>query len=509
MNFGIQPPSILFGTRVRLYPLPLALVEPERSLGDALYRWLQSTALLRADALTLIGLVAALSVTLHALLRKRRVSVAVGWIGLAWLSPILGGAFYLVFGINRVSRRARKLRRKPSESLGPPSREDAVVPETLWPLDRAVQRITGLPALAGNAVHLYRNGDEAYPAMLDAIGAATTSVVLSSYIYRDDKAGRAFSEALAAAKARGVEVRVIIDGIGGGYFWAAAYRRLRRAGVPAALFMHSALPWRMPFLNLRSHKKLLILDGRVAFTGGINISQPNRLRANPDHPIRDTHFRMEGPVVEQLAMAFAGDWAFADGEVLEGEAWFPDLVPVGNTVARAVISGPDADVQKIESVILHALTCARRSVRLVTPYFLPDESVMNALALAAERGIDVDVIIPRRSDHHFLDWATRGHVGPLLRSGVRIWLDEPPFDHSKALVVDGVWCFVGSSNWDMRSFRLNFELNVEVIDAGLAAQLDAFMAGKMETPLTAEALDARAWPIRVRDAALRLLLPYL
>lgn len=474
-----------------------------------LYRWVQSTALLRSDVEALVGVVLALSVTLHALLRKRRVSVAVGWIGLAWLSPLFGTALYLIFGINRVSRRARKLRTKPSEALAPGDPEDAVVPEALWPLDKAVRRITGLPALAGNHVRLFRNGDAAYPEMLRAIREARASVALSSYIFRDDATGREFCDALAEARARGVAVRVIIDGIGGGYFTAPAYRQLRRAGVPAALFMHSALPWRMPFLNLRTHKKLLILDGRIAFTGGLNISQPNRLRTRPDHPIRDTHFRMEGPVVEQLASAFAADWAFVAEENLDGPPWFSDLEPAGPSIARAVTSGPDADVEKIEQVILQALACARRSVRLVTPYFLPDELVTGALAQAATRGITVDVIIPSLSDHRYIDWATRAHLYPLVRAGVRVWLDEPPFDHSKAMVVDDVWCFVGSANWDMRSFRLNFELNVEVVDAALAAQLDGFMRGKMAARLTLEDLSARALPVRLRDAGVRLLLPYL
>ncbi len=478
-------------------------------MEDALIRWVQSTAVLRADVLAVIGTLLALAVTVHALMRKRRVSVAVAWVGLAWLTPILGTVLYLMFGINRVTRRARRLRTKPSEALEAPSQEDAVVPRILWPLDRALRRITGLPALAGNAVRLYRNGDQAYPAMLEVIDGARESLVLTSYIFRDDPTGRTFCDALARAKARGVAVRVIIDGIGGGYFRALAYRRLRAAGVPAGLFMHSALPWRMPFLNLRNHKKLLIADGRIAFTGGVNISQPNRLASRPDHPIRDTHFRIEGPVVEQLMMAFASDWAFVDGEILDGPAWFPDLVPLGPTIARAVTSGPDADVEKIESVILHALNGARESVRVATPYFLPDEVVMSALALAAERGVTVDVVIPRRSDHPFVDWATRAHVPPLLKSGVRIWLDEPPFDHSKALVIDGAWCFVGSANWDMRSFRLNFELNVELYDAAMAAELGRFIAGKMETQLLLDDIVALPLAVRLRNAAARLMLPYL
>ena len=478
-------------------------------MEDALFRWLQATAHLRADVAAVVGTVLALGVTVHALLRKRRVSVAVGWIGLAWLSPVFGTALYLLFGINRVERRARKFQSKPSAAPGAPNTEDAIVPEVMWPLDKAVRRITGLPALAGNTLRLFRNGDAAYPVMLEAIGRARSSIALSSYIFRDDPTGRTFCAALKAAQDRGVAVRVIIDGIGGGYFRAAAFRRLRKAGVPAALFMHSGLPWRMPFLNLRTHKKLLILDGREAFTGGLNISQPNRLRTRPDHPIRDTHFHVAGPVVEQLMLAFSADWAFADGGVLEGPDWFPDLQPVGDSIARVVLSGPDADVEKIEFVILQALACARSAVRFVTPYFLPDEVVMNALILASQRGIAVDIVIPRVSDHHFIDWATRAHVAPLIRNGVRIWLDEPPFDHSKAMVVDGAWCFVGSANWDMRSFRLNFELNVEIHDAALAAQLETFIRAKMETPLTMEAIDARALPVRLRDAGVRLLLPYL
>ncbi|MGU3668751.1 phospholipase D-like domain-containing protein [Methylobacterium sp. A49B] len=478
-------------------------------MENALLRWVQSTALLRSDVEALIGFVLAVGVTLHALLRKRRVSVAVGWIGLAWLSPIFGTALYLTFGINRVSRRARRLRTKPSDATQLPDTDDAVVPEALWPLDRAIRRITGLPAFQGNTVRMFRNGDAAYPVMLEAIRSARTSIALSSYIFRNDATGGEFCDALVDAQGRGVQVRVIIDGIGGGYFRAPVYRRLTAAGVPAALFMHSALPWRMPFLNLRSHKKLLILDGRVAFTGGLNISHPNRVALKPEHPIRDTHFRLTGPVVEQLAAAFAADWAFVAGENLDGPPWFVDLEPDGPSVARAVTSGPDADVEKIEQVILQALACARRSVRFVTPYFLPDELVTGALAQAATRGITVDVVVPRVSDHPFIDWATRAHLDPLLRAGVRVWLDEPPFDHSKAMVVDDIWCFVGSANWDMRSFRLNFELNVEIIDAELAAELDRFIRGKMQARLSREDVAARALPVRLRDAGVRLLLPYL
>lgn len=457
----------------------------------------------------LVGFALAVAVTVHALLRKRRVSVAVGWIGLAWLSPIFGSALYLLLGINRVYRRARRMRGRPSEAVPPPDTDDAVVPEELWPLDRAIRRITSAPALTGNRVRMFRNGDEAYPEMLAAIRAAQASIAMSSYIFRDDATGREFCAALAEARSRGVEVRVIIDGIGGGYFTTPAYRRLTAAGVPTALFMHSALPWRMPFLNLRNHKKVLILDGQTAFTGGLNIAQANRVATKPEHPIRDIHFHLEGPVVDQLATAFAADWAFADGENLDGAPWFVDVPAIGGTVARAVTSGPDADVQKIEQVVIQALGCARRRVRIATPYFLPDELVTGALTQAATRGVTVEVVIPAVGDHRFIDWAMRAHLDPLIRAGVYVYLDRGPFDHAKAMVVDDVWCFVGSANWDMRSFRLNFELNVEILDKDLAARIDGFIRDKMDLPLTAQDLEDRSLPVRLRDAGVRLLLPYL
>nr|WP_306421374.1 phospholipase D-like domain-containing protein [Methylobacterium iners] len=462
---------------------------------------------------TIVGVFLSALVTVHVLLRKREVAAAIGWIGLAWIAPIIGATFYSLFGINRVARRARKLRIKPSNQLSERNagnkRVAASLAPALHPLDYAVGQITSLPLRIGASVDPLRNGDEAYPAMLKAIGEAKCSVALSSYIFRDDATGRFFVDALAAAQNRGVEVRVIIDGIGSGYPFPSIKRRLRNAQIPVGRFLHSALPWRMPFLNLRTHKKLLIVDGRIAFTGGINIASDNCIDDAPNDPIRDTHFKICGPIVEQLTLAFASDWELVVGEELDGRRWFPELEYAGPAIARVVTSGPDADLRKIELVILQAITCSRRSIKIITPYFLPSETLSSALSLAAGRGINVDIVIPAQSDHKIVDWATRAHVDPLLEGDVRIWLDELPFDHSKILVVDDAWCFIGSANWDMRSFRLNFELNVEVYDAQLAERLSTFIRTKMTAPLTLDQLRMRALPVRLRDASARLLLPYL
>ena len=265
----------------------------------------------RADTSLAVGLVLAICTTVHILLSKREVASAVGWIGLVWFAPILGAIAYMMFGVNRVRRRARQLRPSDSDSTGFRSefRRTGRRPDFAGARHRP---ITGRPLLPGTEVQIYQNGDEAYPPMLGAIAAAKSSVGLSSYIFRDDDWGGRFIDALAAANARGVAVRVLIDGIGGGWLTSPAYHRLRCEGVPAARFMHSLLPWRMPFLNLRSHKKILVVDGVIGFTGGMNIADENVMATRPKMPVQDLHFRIEGPVVSQLAEAFAEDWAFVD-----------------------------------------------------------------------------------------------------------------------------------------------------------------------------------------------------
>ncbi len=462
-----------------------------------------------ADLLLGLGAVLSFLVSIHVLLHKREVGTTIGWMGLVWLSPFAGSLLYALFGVNRVNRRARELRQyatvaRVRAAVGAPARNSH-----LAPLERAAGRLTTRPLLGGNAIGVLACGDEAYPAMLAAIRGARRSVALATYILRNDSAGGAFIEALAEAQRRGVAVRVLIDGVGGGYFRSAAAARLGRTGVKVGRFMHSPLPWRMPFLNLRAHQKILLVDGSTGFTGGINIGAENVLAGQPRHPVRDTHFRLEGPVVGQLAEAFARDWSFVVGEDLADEEWAAPQPEVGLANARVITSGPDTEDQEIEFLLLAAIGCARHRIRIATPYFLPDERLVTALALAALRGVQVDIVVPERSNHRLVDWAMRAHAPPLLRHGCRVWLRPPPFSHSKLMTVDGDWCLIGSANWDARSFRLNFELTVEIYSAPLSAQLDRLMSTGQCRPLTIEMLNGRGLPVRLRDASARLLLPYL
>ncbi len=452
------------------------------------------------------------TVTVHVLLRRSAVPAALGWIGLAWLSPFLGGLVYYVFGINRVSRRGSKLARG-GEARGtdqPAPARPPVSPHiaALAPIGR---RITASPLSAGNRIAILETGDEAYPAMLEAIAGATKSIALASYIFRDDDAGRDFSDALIAAKARGVEVRVLLDSIGVGYFRPGTLRRLKRGGVSAARFLHTWVPWRMPFLNMRNHKKLLIVDGALGFTGGLNIGAENLARAPIAERVGDIHMRIEGPVVRQLMESFARDWSFTAEEELSGDVWWPALATTGDGFARGIDSGPDADIYKLEALLGAALAQAKARIRIVTPYFLPDDRLLFAIALAQLRGVTVDIVIPEKTDYFFLDWAMRAHLRFFSRAPESIYLSPRPFDHAKLMTVDGEWGLIGSSNWDTRSLRLNFEFDLECYDHKFVTALDLLIDARIAhgTKLDREALMAAPRWRRLRDAFVRLLLPYL
>jgi cardiolipin synthase len=460
---------------------------------------------------TALYVVTAVAVTVHVLLRKQSVRAAITWISLAWLSPVFGPLLYYVLGINRVTRRALQLRRSTvirDEFLE--AGRNPGLPENIATIGRAVEALTGRLLAVGNKITVLRGGDEAYPEMLAAIRNARRSVALVSYIFRTDDVGFSFIDALAEARSRGVHVRVLIDGIGGGYVLSPAVHALRRQGVPVATFLHYWLPWRMPYLNMRNHKKILVVDGNVGFTGGLNIGADNVLSRRPPHPIDDVHFRVEGPAVRHLMMAFAEDWSFTTGEVLDDDAWWPELSPIGPVHARGISSGPDEAVRRLEAVLATAVAAAKSHLRIVTPYFLPDEHLISAIGLASLRGIAVDIVLPMRSDHIVIDWAVRAHLR-FFAPDIRIHFASPPFSHAKLMTVDGEWCLVGTANWDVRSTRLNFEFNLECYDRETTAEIDHLIDARIvgARHSSSDELAQRPLALRLRDAAARLLLPYL
>lgn len=466
-----------------------------------------------AVVLSVGHLIAAIAVTVHVLLHNRDVRSSIGWIGLAALSPFVGSAIYVAFGVNRTARRGAKL----LESLNPHELAvtakavlDAGLPKNIITLERANSLATVSPIVGGNAFQFFQNGTQAYPAMVEAIKGAQSTIALSSYIFADDATGIEFAEALIEAHQRGVLVRVLVDGIGSGYFRSKMFGRLRRAGVPAVRFLHEWLPWQMAYINLRNHKKILVVDGQIGFTGGMNISADN---VGVDGPpkVQDVHARLEGPILEPLMQTFEQDWQFTTGERLEDEIWWPEASPQGTVEMRGINSGPDENVGSIGTVWAHAIEAAEHRIRIVTPYFLPEDWLLALLNRAADRGVEVQIILPERTNHFYFNWAMQSHLGGLRLDSVQCLLSPEPFDHSKLMSVDGHWCSFGSPNWDARSMRLNFEFLLECYDADGTAQIDSLIDSKVAdaTRLTSAMLNKRPRWTKLRDATMRLFLPYL
>jgi cardiolipin synthase len=336
-------------------------------------------------------------------------------------------------------------------------------------LARLVTSVVERPLVPGNHVETLVNGDAAYPAMLDAIRQAKKTISLETYIFDRDEVGLEFAKALGDAVRRGVEVRVLIDAAGTRYSWPSILHTLHREKVKCALFHPSFGLLRLMSVNLRTHRKIMVVDGTLGFTGGLNIRSGHWLSRHPRNPVQDLHFRVRGPVVTQLQEAFAEDWLFATKEALRGEDWFPKVESAGPMLARGVSDGP------------------------------------------AMRGVHVDVVLPEWTNLPFVQWASRAMWWQILTHNCRIWLTPPPFDHSKLMIVDGCWVLLGSANWDARSLRLNFEYNVECYDEKLAKTLEELITTKKRNAheVTLEEMDARSLILRLRDGATRLLTPYL
>ena len=457
----------------------------------------------------------------HALLHKRDPRSALGWIAVCVFFPIAGSVLYYLFGINRIQTRARKLARRlrssPTSGHEPaaPARRPrfdatADLPAEYSELARIATALSANALLGGNRIEPLYNGEQAFPAMLATISNAVSTLYLSTYILDTDDTGRQFIATLGAAARRGVDVRVLIDGIGEWYSWPHAARLLRKQGVRTARFLPPKLLPPTLRINLRNHRKILVADGTIGYAGGMNIGS-RHLTERVENPARnsDVHFRLEGPIVTQLERAFLDDWLFATGEA-SGTLTEPTVV-AGQAIGRVLVAGPDEDLDTIATVLVSAVSAARRRVAIMTPYFLPPAELIGALQAAALRGVDVTVILPGMNNLRYVHWATRNMLWELLQRGVRVLYQPPPFAHSKLFVVDGHYSVVGSANIDARSLRLNFELVVEIYDRPFAERLLAHFdaVGATSQEVFPDDLNTRPLYQRIRDALAWLFSPYL
>ncbi len=460
--------------------------------------------------ITIIHLLIALPLCGHVLLHKEQETAAFGWIALILLSPFIGAGLYGLFGINRVERQARKLRSDLAKRKLSQQRE----PEGGQQTDMRRFRIAGsahdLPFVAGNRVVPLINGDAAFPAMLQAIADAKTSICLSTYIFNSDPTGRKFVAALSEAVRRGVTVRVMVDDIGLLYSPEAIDRELRAGGVHTARFIPRQLRfWRI--FNLRNHRKIMVVDGQTGFIGGMNIRHGHVIAARPRAPIQDIHFQVWGPVLDQFSALFEEDWHFATDQEVDLPRWSAASQGAGEVDARLVPDGPDHRSDTLQWLLLGALATAQRSIKIMTPYFIPNSTLISALCVSAMRGVNIEIIIPEKTNIPFIGWAMAANFEHLIKHGVKIHLSPAPFDHSKMMIVDGAWSLVGSSNWDQRSLRLNFEANLECQNLALGAELERHFA-RQKAGARQVALDAvQAAPIyvRLRNNLIRMFGPYL
>lgn len=472
-------------------------------------------------AVLVISVLASVATAIHAAMTKQDVRSAIGWVAVVLLSPLLGAIFYVFAGINRIRRERVSQQRELAEH----EREvlerlivDDVEPHAdayLNALCKLGDQVNRNRLLRGNVIRMLQGGDETYPAMLQAIGAARRSIAMQSYIFDRDGIGLQMAQALIQARERGVQVRVLIDAVGAKYSHPPIVGDLVKGGVNVARFLPTAIGLRLVYANLRSHRKLLVVDGEQALAGGMNIRQGFTRVFAGDAVAHDTHFAVQGPVARQLFDSFAHDWEFTTGERLAGPAW--EAIPVlleqmnAGTPIRVVSSGPDRSLGCNQSMLLGALSVAREQVHIQSPYFLPDIVLTGALVTAARRGVRVDVVIPGQNNLRLVSAAMEAQLDQLIQGGVHVWRSAGRFDHSKLMTIDGQWSYVGSSNLDPRSLRLNFELDLEVYDRPLARQIATRIEAERVSghQVTLTELRARPFWQRLRNRIIWLASPYL
>ena len=354
--------------------------------------------------------------------------------------------------------------------------------------------------VAGNALQVLRNGDEIFPPMLAAIRGATSTITFETYIYWSGDIGREFTQALAERARSGVKVHVLLDWVGSAKMDDALLETMRSAGVQIHKF-HPPHWSHLGRLNNRTHRKLLVVDGRIGFTGGVGIAPLWTGAAQDPEHWRDTHFRVEGPVVAQMQAVFLDNWIKVSGEVLHGTAYFPPLGNAGSSLAQMFSSSPSGGSENMQLMYLLAITAASRSIDLSAAYFVPDELATDALIAAMHRGVKLRIIVPGpHIDSETVRSASRARWGPLLAAGALIAEYQPTMYHCKVMVIDGLLVSVGSTNFDNRSFRLNDEATLNVLDTGFAAQQTRIFEDDLRRARTVSLTEWRERPWRERIA---------
>ncbi|MFT4861773.1 MAG: cardiolipin synthase [Pseudohongiellaceae bacterium] len=459
-------------------------------------------------ALAVVGISAAL----HALMNKRDSVSALAWVTICLALPGIGALTYVVFGINRVANKA--LRSYLPEAIEDPTEIVNDPPAcNLRPLSLVGENVSGLGLRSCDQPQLLENGDELYPAMIKDINSATNRVYCSTYIFQHDEIGKELVSALSRALQRKVEVRVIVDGLGAIAYPPPAGRALRAAKINVKYFNPITLFPPSLNINTRNHRKIMIVDGVTAYTGGQNISAKQVIGSRPIHSqAKDLHFRLQGKIVDDLERAFLKDWNHCSG--ITGKTVFKPSNRTNyqsKTWARLILDGPNEYRDKLNELLVGVVSSAQHRLWIMTPYFLPDLDLLGALIGARLRGVDVKIFLPRKTNNLLVRWAMEHSLQSVLARRLVVYMQPAPFIHTKALLIDDNYCLIGSANLDPRSLRLNYELAVEIFDQDFCAELAAYFAKqeKLSTPVTETELAALPKWRAFRNAMAWLFSPYL
>ncbi|WP_374492342.1 cardiolipin synthase [Brachymonas sp.] len=450
--------------------------------------------------------------------QRRSPAATLAWIMALCLIPPVGLVLYHFVGPQRVKR--QKLRRMKSQALLAASNDlealyarDASPPAWAMQHSALIEHCCGIPLSSCERVDLLDGGAATLDAIVEAVSRSESHIHLEYYIFEPDHAGLKLASALCHKARQGVNVRLLVDGVGSANLLLRQGRALRRmladAGVELGVFHPTRLYGLLPLVNLRTHRKLVICDGRVGFTGGINVTDEEDDRLFPDSAYRDTHVRLEGAAVRWLQYTFLQDWIYATGR----HEFAPHIVPLhapGPHAVHVATSGPDSEGQAIHHSMVHAISIAQHRILLTTPYFVPTEPAWFALINAARRGVEVRIMVPRHSDSHLVTAAARSYYPSLLEAGVHIFEYQGRMLHAKTLVVDRGYAMVGSANFDNRSLLLNFEIALALYSESLNGQLARMFTRDLARcrPISGEEA-AEPWFRQLPVAVARLLSPLL
>ncbi|CAM3362823.1 cardiolipin synthase [Marinicrinis lubricantis] len=457
-------------------------------------------------------------------LERRSPAVTWAWLMVLILIPVLGLFLYIFLGQNLARQKVYKVKRTTLQTIRKlvSEQEEQIRSECFQYNNPILQKQSSLISLnlhysssllsSDNRLTLLKEGEAKYQALLEKIHRAQHHIHLQYYIYRNDEIGRKIRDALVEKAMEGVQVRLLYDAIGSAGLPRHFFRELKKAGGEVFSFFPSRIPYVNIRLNYRNHRKIVVIDGHIGFLGGFNVGD-EYLGKDPFFGYwRDTHLMIEGSAVLSLQMQFALDWSVgARRWINTDEMYFPRSLGTGNTPVQIVSSGPNSEQQQIKSGFLKLIYSAKRCIYIQTPYLIPDESVLNALKIAAMSGIEVHIMIPRKGDNRFVHWASKAYLGDLLKYGVKGYFYNKGFLHSKMLMIDEETATVGTTNLDNRSFALNFETNAFIYDTNIAHQLrDMFAADLQDSSIVSyEEYERRSWTSKVAESAARLLSPIL